>query len=434
MKLGERINNWIDSYDRNSYLKGSILVASNEMLLVNKGFGMANIEYNVPNEPTTKYRIGSISKSFTAMAIFQLHEKGKLHIDDYIAQYLPHYPNGHQITIYHCLTHSSGIPNYTGFPDFWSYTMRLPLSLPQLIETFKDRGVEFAPGSKFAYSNSGYALLTSIIEVVSGRTYPEYIQENICEPLGMKNTGCDNGKKIIPNLAAGYSFWEEMIYPAHADLSFPLGAYGLYSTTEDLFIWDYALKTSHLLSKDLTEKMLTPSLTPYASGWMVSKVLGRKCMYHWGDISGFSSIFLRFVSEQLTIIFLSNVNMTPAMPLMKDLAKVIFGEDVMLPAPLVPVPSTKKIESITGKYVLQEDETKVLEISLQPEGLYLTLSKKYGELYKFQLILTNEELTRTIFSTEMIHEQLIFHYTLSGGIESIEYLDCDGGSFTLRKI
>ncbi|WP_269431725.1 serine hydrolase [Bacillus sp. JCM 19034] len=184
---------------------------------------MANWEHMVPNKPTTKFRIGSLTKAFTALAIFQLHERGNLNIDDTIGTYLSNYPQGEIITIYHCLTHTAGIPNYTSFQDFWSTTMRLPFTLNELIDSFKDRPLQFAPGSKFEYSNSGYALLTAIIENVSGLTYSDYIQENICKPLGMEHTGCDDGRVVVPHLATGYSYWEKPIHPAYADLSFPLG-------------------------------------------------------------------------------------------------------------------------------------------------------------------------------------------------------------------
>jgi CubicO group peptidase (beta-lactamase class C family) len=432
MILEERISKWIESYDRNGYLNGSILIAANDNILLNKGFGMANWEHKVPNRPATKFRIGSITKAFTAMGIFQLHEKQKLNINDFVGKYLPDYPNGDRITIYHCLTNSSGIPNYTSFPDFWSRTMRLPFTLHQLIDSFKGRELDFEPGSGFRYSNSGYALLTAIIETVSGMSYADYIREQICHPLGMYNTGCDDGTKVVAGLASGYSFWEEPIHPAYADLSFPLGAYGLYSTTEDLFIWDQALKSSHMLSKELMEKMFTPYLGSYACGWMISEIWGRKCVHHFGDISGFISDFLRFVDNKVTIIFLSNMNVTPVTHLSREIAKTIFEENVSLPIPAVPIPFTK-MESIVGKYFIENETDKVLDISVKNEELYLTVPKMYGAIYKFKMIPVRHDSTQTTFITEMIHEQLVFYYSLSGEVERLEYIDCYGKNYMGRK-
>lgn len=432
MIVEERISKWIGRYEGNGYLNGSILIASNETILLNKGFGMANWEHAVPNKPNTKFKIGSLTKAFTAMGIFQLHESGKLCIDDCIGKYLPNYPQGEKITIYHCLTNTTGIPNYTGFPDFWPKTMRLPMTLYQLIDSFKHLELNFEPGSKFEYSNSGYTLLTAIIEKVSGMSYAEYIQEKICRPLGMDNTGCDDGIEVVVDLASGYSFWESPIHSAHADLSFPLGAYGLYSTTEDLFLWDQALKSSQLLNKELMEKMFTPNLSSYASGWVVSEMLGRKCMHHFGDISGFFSDFLRFADEQVTIIFLSNMNVTPVTHLTQEMAKVIFDEHVSIPLPTQPINSTNT-ELIAGKYFIENDESKILDISINNGELYLTVPKMYGVLYKFKLVPVSHNESKTTFLTEMVNEQLIFHYSFSGEIVCVEYKDFNEKKYIAYK-
>ncbi|SFL67010.1 CubicO group peptidase, beta-lactamase class C family [Paenibacillus sp. 1_12] len=432
MILEERIFKWIESYDQNGYLNGSILIASNGNILVDKGFGLASWEHKIPNTPTNKFRIGSMTKAFTAMCILQLHEKKKLHINDYMDKYLPDYPNGDQITIYHCLTNTSGIANYTSFPDFWSRTMRLPSTLHQLIGSFQDRELDFEPGSRFRYSNSGYALLTAIIEIVSGMSYADYISAHICLPLGMVHTGCDNGVKVIADLASGYSFWEEPIHPAYADLSFPLGGYGLYSTTEDLYIWDQALTSSQMLSKELMETMFTSNLGSYACGWMVSDILGRKCVHHYGDISGYFSDFLRFPDDQVTIIFLSNMNVTPVTHLSREIAKTIFEENVSLPIPAVPILFTE-IESVTGSYLIENETKQMLDISVKNDELYLTVPKMYGVLYKFKLVPVSHDSIQTTFVTEMIHEQLVFYYSKSGQIEQVEYKDYFGKNHRVYK-
>lgn len=432
MIVEERIGKWIERYEENGYLNGSILIASNEKILLNKGFGMANWEHAVPNKPTTKFRIGSLTKAFTAMGIFQLHEKGKLSIDDCISKYLPNYPQGEKITIYHCLTNTTGIPNYTSLPDFWPKKMRLPMTLHELIDSFKHLELNFEPGRKFEYSNSGYTLLTAIIEKVSGMSYAEYIQEKICRPLGMDNTGCDDGVEIVVDLASGYSLWEKPIHAAYADLSFPLGAYGLYSTTEDLFLWDQALKSSQLLNKELMEKMFTPNLSSYASGWAVSEMLRRKCMHHFGDISGFFSNFLRFTDEQITIIFLSNMNVTPVTHLTQEMAKVVFDEHATIPLPIHPINFTNN-ELIAGKYFIGNDESKILEITINNGELYLTVPKMYGVLYKFKLVPVNQNESNTTFLTEMVNEQLIFHYSLSDEIVCIEYKDYNEKKYIAHK-
>ncbi|WP_231505541.1 serine hydrolase domain-containing protein [Bacillus sp. EB01] len=431
MNIETSLNNWIESYEQNGYLCGSILISIGGQVLLNKGFGMANWEHLVHNKPTTKFRIGSLTKAFTALAIFQLHEEKKLNIYDFIGKYLSYYPNGDKISIYHCLTNTSGIPNYTSFADFWPTTMRLPATLVQLIDSFKNLELDFEPGSSYAYSSSGFTLLTAIIEKVSGISYAEYIQEKICLPLGMNNTGCDDGIKVVPNLASGYSFWEKPIHPAYADLSFPLGAYGLYSTTEDLIIWDRALKSSRLLNKELTDKMFTPNLDSYACGWMVDEIFGKKCVHHWGDISGFYSDFLRFVDDDVTIIYLSNMNISPVTHLTQEIAKVVFGENVHLPLPAIPINLTKG--QFSGTYFSEKEHIKLFDISYENGELYLIVPKMYGVVYKFKLVPIKEDSSKAQFVTEMINEQLTFNFSKTGGIESVLYKDYYGNNHLVYK-
>ncbi|WP_234447831.1 serine hydrolase domain-containing protein [Viridibacillus soli] len=197
VRLEKQITDWAKAYDQNGYLHGSILVAINGRILLNKGYGMANWEHQVLNNPNTKFRIGSITKGFTAMAIFQLLEKGDLQLNDPIDKHLPLYPNDHNITIYHCLTNTSGIPDFTAFPDFWFQTMRLPSTLKDRIDSFKNLELVFGPGTDYQYSTSGYLLLTAIIEEKTGQTYADYMSEHIFLPLGMHDTGCDDGRKLF---------------------------------------------------------------------------------------------------------------------------------------------------------------------------------------------------------------------------------------------
>lgn len=406
------------------------MVSANREVLVNKSFGMANLEHSVPNKPDTKFRIGSLTKAFTAIAIFQLHEKKKLRITDCIGKYLMNYPNGEKITIYHCLTSTSGIPNYTSFPDFWSTTMRLPSTLENLIDLLKKQPLDFEPGSRFEYSSSGYTLLTAIIEIVSGMPYSDYIREKICIPLGMYNTGCDNGVQVVPNLASGYSFWEQPIHTAYADLSFPLGAYGLYSTTEDLFIWDKALSSSQLLSREHMDKLFTPNLDSYACGWVVANIVNRKCVHHFGDISGFFSDFLRFIDDQVSIIFLSNINVTPVTYLTRQIAKVMFEEPVSLPEPILPI-KIKEPKLFSGLY--EKENHFNLDISFNQGRLYVTVPKMYGVLYKFKLVPILHNSVKTVLLTEMIHEQITFHHP-AGEIQTIEYIDFHGKKHILSRL
>jgi CubicO group peptidase (beta-lactamase class C family) len=205
---------------------------------------MANIEWAIANAPDTKFRLGSLTKQFTAMLIMQLVEGGKLKLEGKITGYLTDYPKatGDKITINHLLTHTSGIPNYTGLPAFQETLSRNPYKPTDFIKQFSDLLLEFEPGSRFAYSNSGYFLLGVLIEKVTGKTYENVLQESIFKPLQMNNTGYDVFTTILPKRAMGYEKRGlNYVNAPYLDMSIPYAAGSLYSTVEDLALWDQAL-------------------------------------------------------------------------------------------------------------------------------------------------------------------------------------------------
>ncbi|MFW6160982.1 MAG: serine hydrolase domain-containing protein, partial [Acidobacteriota bacterium] len=286
---------------------GSVLIAKNGQILFSRGFGMANFELDVPNTPKTKFRLGSVTKQFTAMLIMQLEEKGKLSVDDPLAKYIPDYPNGNKITIHHLLTHTSGVPSFTGFPEYKEIQVQ-PLSLEEIIALFKEKPLEFEPGAKHAYSNSGYILLGFILEEVSGKPYDLLLRENIFDPLGMNDSGYDWNKLILKHRASGYSIDKgEFVNDSYIDMHIPHAAGALYSTVEDLYTWDRALYTERLLTRDSLDKMFTPFLENYAYGWGVGELYGRKRISHGGGINGFVSNISRFPDDDACIVILSNL-------------------------------------------------------------------------------------------------------------------------------
>ena len=251
------MNAYLDAYAQTGRFSGSVGVVQGDVAVVMRGYDLANREHQVANTPATKFRIGSITKQFTAVAILQLQEQGRLDVQAPVSAYLPDYPNGDRITLHHLLTHTAGIPEYLddqAFLDLREW-MRLPISLNQLVARFKDLPLEFDPGEQFKYSNSGYVLLTQIIETVAEQTYADYVQANIFDPLGLENTGYEIPQTVIPNLAQGYLFVgkENYLQASPFDMSIPQGAGGLYSTVEDLAIWNqwlYENEESAVLSKD----------------------------------------------------------------------------------------------------------------------------------------------------------------------------------------
>ena len=294
---------------------GTALVAENGRVIYKQGFGMANMEWDIPNTPDTKFRLGSITKQFTATLTLQLVEQGKIKLDGKISDYLPEYRAdiGQKVTIHHLLTHTSGIPSYTSQPGFFENVSRNPDKVVDFVKKYASGDLEFEPGSKFLYNNSGYFLLGAIIERVTGKPYQEVLKENILDPLGMKNTGYDHHDTLIQKRAAGYSKTPEgYTNAAYLDMSIPYAAGSMYSTVEDLYLWDQALYTDRLLSAKSKELMFKPFLQDYAYGWDVTKASFKQndqpvqIIRHGGGINGFATVIVRLVNQKNLIVLLDN--------------------------------------------------------------------------------------------------------------------------------
>jgi len=308
-------------------ISGAVLIAKNGNILLAKGYGPANREYDIPNTPETKFRLGSMTKQFTAAAIMLLDERGQLNVEDTLTKYYPDYPDGNKITVHHLLTHTSGIPNYNTMADYDEKLVQ-PYSIDQVIDWFKSQPLQFEPGSKFAYSNSGYVLLAGIIEKVSGITYAEFLRQNIFEPLGMANSGQDVFTTVLKNRATGHGGDGRTVYQApYRDMPFTSGAGSLYSTVDDLFLWDRALYTDKLLSKASRDKMFTPYTDNYGYGWFIEQRNDRKVISHGGAINGFLANIDRYVDDTLVVINLLNYESTFSRAVNAGLAAIALGKE-----------------------------------------------------------------------------------------------------------
>src|SRR5246500_1811243 len=201
-----RIDQIVQSYVAKHQFMGTVLVARGNQVIHSKGYGSANLEWDIPNSPSTKFRLGSITKQFTAASILLLEERGKLSVNDPVKKYLPDAPAAWDgITIFHLLTHTSGIPNFTSFPDYPKFEP-FATTGAELVARFRDKPLDFQPGEKWSYSNSGYVLLTYLIEKTSDESYEKFIQDNIFIPLGMNDSGYDSNTRVIANRASGYVY------------------------------------------------------------------------------------------------------------------------------------------------------------------------------------------------------------------------------------
>jgi CubicO group peptidase (beta-lactamase class C family) len=305
---------------------GSVLVGRAGKILYSGGFGPADLSANIPNSPTIRFRIGSLTKQFTAAGILILEERGKLSVTDPACKYLDRCPESWKaVTIHQLLTHTAGIPNITGLPE-WRTKKSEDLSPSQAIDLVRDLPLRFTPGSDFEYSNSGYIMLGLIIEKVSASSYADFLQASIFDPLGMKNTGYDNGKPSAAK-AVGYVPGPQGLLPAPPiNMRAPFSAGSLYSTVGDLFIWSESLNTGKLLQKRTLERMFTPEKRNYGYGWGISTQNGRTLQSHAGGIDGFSSFIARYPGDNSVIIILTNNGAGMANTLGMDIAAILYGE------------------------------------------------------------------------------------------------------------
>lgn len=299
---------------------GSVLVAVKGKVVLAKGYGFADAAQGRPNTIDTAFRIGSITKQFTALAILELQEAGKLAVHDTLCRYVHPCPVAWApITLQELLSHTSGIANYTGLPVYRS-RMGQPISPAQVLSLLRPLPLDFTPGTTFEYSNSNYYLLGYIIAQVSGQTYARYLQQGIFAPLLLQQTGYDTTHPDLRTHALGYASWHTVAPPV--DMSWPFAAGALYSGVVDLWHWDKALLNDTLISKAATADMFAPHVTTcaaasvacpynaetarYGYGWFSGLLGDHLVIDHGGDINGFTAMNEVMPHDGITIVLLSN--------------------------------------------------------------------------------------------------------------------------------
>jgi CubicO group peptidase (beta-lactamase class C family) len=314
---------------REQEFSGAVLIATNGSVVFDRAYGVANREYDAANTTNTIFLLASVTKQFTAMGILRLQEQGKLNVTNLISQYVEDCPAAWRgITLHHLLTHTSGITNFTEFKDHPDPFEILPSTAAGTIAMFKNKPLDFEPGTKMHYSNSGYVLLTYIIEKVSGLPYDRFIAENIFRPLGMKHSGFYRPSEILPGVASGYSRQDSRImncFPPPTEML--QGAGGLYSTVGDMFAWDEALTLHRLVRAQTQEKMFTPFKNDFGYGWFRGRVAGHMAFLHGGSVSGFGCRVARFPDERVYIVVLSNFDWVKPDRIVNELGGIVFRPD-----------------------------------------------------------------------------------------------------------
>jgi CubicO group peptidase (beta-lactamase class C family) len=318
----------------------AVAVVRGGQVIHRAGYGLASRQWSVPADPDAVFGLGSLTKPFTALAVLRLVAEGRLDLEQSITACLPEYPaTGREVTMAHLLTHTSGIPNYiTRLPDFWARHAPLHHSPAEIRALFADRALEFTPGSRYSYSNSGYCLLGMIVEAVTGMRYEVYVESTILEPLGMRNARYFDNTRIIPRLAGAYTRDDSGTYglPPRVSPTLLYAAGGLAASVDDLIIWDQALCERRILPPDLHERMWSPVRLidgreeGYGFGWGLSSYRGRRVVHHAGGIPGYSSFYGRFVEDDLALIILTNLGLFDAAELAKQITNLVL--DLEAPA------------------------------------------------------------------------------------------------------
>lgn len=349
-----RLTEILQAHSVNHRFMGSVLVAKDGTIIFEQSTGWANAEWEIPNSAATKFRIGSVTKQFTAAAILLLAEQGKLKLDDPLSRFVPSAPAiWRPVTIRQLLNHTGGIPSFTDLPGYKAWKLS-PETPAQLMAHVADLPLTNPPGEKFRYSNTGYVLLGWIVEIASGQSYEAFLREHIFQPLQMNDTGYDWNATILPSRAAGYELGAHGLEHApYIDMHVPGGAGALYSTTEDLLRWTQGLYGGKVLSASSFDEMTKPAKEDYACGLFVSTVNGRKTITHNGGIDGFNAILTYYPESKVTVVVLSNVTNAEFTTLAEQLGVVALGDRVTLATERkeVEVPSTV-LQRYVGVYRL----------------------------------------------------------------------------------
>jgi CubicO group peptidase (beta-lactamase class C family) len=398
---------------------GVVLIAQRGEVIYRKPFGQANIELRVPMQSEHVFRIGSITKQFTAAGILKLAQEGKLSLQDTITKFIKEFPApGHSITIEHLLTHTSGIKNYTSLPQWTSEVSRNDFTPKVLVDFFKDEPLEFIPGTQFRYSNSGYVLLGVIIEQVTGKSYADYVQQNFFQPLNMENSFNGDPLLIIPNRVAGYQRKNGQYRNAEfLSMTLPYSAGSLLSTIDDLFSWNEALMNGKVLTEKSLEmahtsyKLTNGKLTGYGYGWEIGNVQGSVAIKHTGRINGFVTYAVCLPKENIFVAIFSNCDCTYNLENTASMmAAIVLDKPFGWTAIALP---DKAMELYKGNYYSDTNEQKIISFE---DGRLLYYNKGGTKspllAYKKDKFFQKHELTTLQFERDSMEN--IIGFKLNG--------------------
>lgn len=410
--ISAKLDTILTAYTKQYNFNGSVLVAQKGKILIAKGYGFRNAKEKLNNDPNTIFQIGSVTKQFTAALILKLQEQGKLNVNDKLSRYFPEYPHGDSITIHNLLTHTSGIYNYTNDSRFMNNEATRPQSHEKMMALFKDKPLDFLPGTKFSYSNSGYVLLGYIIEKVTGKPWEKLMHELILRPLQMNQSGFDFTHLQSKNKAIGYFTLgaKENLPATIVDSTASYAAGSLFTTVNDLYKWERAIYSGKIIKSESWKKAFTPFLDKYGYGWVIDSLYGKKIIWHNGGIYGFNSHLLRFPDDQLVIILINNKSSSPLGAIANHIASAAYGLPFELPK--------EKKEIIVDEKILQQYAG---EYELAPDFI-ITVTVENGKLkaqatgqQKFDLFAEREDR----FFLKVVDAQVEFIKGADGTVEKL---------------
>jgi CubicO group peptidase (beta-lactamase class C family) len=341
-----QIDDLLQQYHELGQFSGAALVVNSGVIVLREGYGIANQDWQIENSPDTRYLLGSVTKSFTALAVVQLEEQGKLELDATISDYLPSYreDTGSRITLRQLLTHTDGLPGYTSNTYFWqSFENNVPYSTSSFIARYCSGNLEFEPGTQYQYGNSGYSILGAIIEQVTGLNYDNAIARLILDPLKMKNSGQHNANKLINNRASGYDVSIDGYRPATPVYKNLRAAGSMYSTVDDLLLYDRALSAGEIISDDSRSTIFKSREgsfeDTFAYGWNVGELsldgvaAAKRYMATNGEINGFNAFLLRLPDDDNFIVLLNNTGETDLAGIASNVLRVLYDVPATPPEP-----------------------------------------------------------------------------------------------------
>lgn len=368
----------------------AVLVKWKGEVVLRKGYGMAQMDLGIPVAPEQVFEIGSVTKQFTAALVLRLAQDGKLALSDPITKFFPQMSfGGAAITLEQLLSHTAGVPNYTDMPE-WIPRWREDMSVETLFALFRDKPLDFPPGTLWSYSNSGYILLGAVIEQVTGKSYEAVVESELFARLGMKDSRYGHQEEIVRGRVAGYvkgpEGWANAPY---LSLTQPYAAGSLMSTVDDLARWSDALEAGKVVSPASRDRMFTSAIlrggdqdgiaTRYGLGNAMTDVAGRPAHEHGGGIHGFTCDLLRVPGDDLLVIILSNNPMQDVHDLAHDVAEAVLGEAPKSAPKDGPKLSAAELDAYTGVYLAPERSGVRRVISR--DGETLRLQRTGGDLH-----------------------------------------------------